>query len=44
MALKTKAEYIEDLKEVKPTVYYLGEKVDRICGERKDHILNIKYC
>jgi len=30
MAIKTKAEYIEDLKAVRPDVYMLGEKVDRV--------------
>ena len=30
MALKTKAEYIESLKKLKPNIYMLGEKVDKV--------------
>ncbi|MEM3562132.1 MAG: 4-hydroxyphenylacetate 3-hydroxylase N-terminal domain-containing protein [Candidatus Jordarchaeaceae archaeon] len=30
MVLKTREEYIESLKKIKPTVYILGEKVDRV--------------
>jgi len=30
VAIKTKAEYVEDLKGVKPDIYMLGEKVDRV--------------
>ena len=42
MALKTKAEYIEDMKEVKPNVYYLGEKVERVWDDpRFQSMLNL---
>ena len=30
MVIKTREEYIESLKKLKPTVYILGEKVDRV--------------